>query len=310
MGRYGTEMEPNFKHIAIDVILGLVIAAVLITCWPLRSVPTGFRGVITVGGSIKNVEGEGFTLLWPWQKLDVFSIRAEQANIEKAEGATSDTQPVHTSLTVRYAINPARVAFVFEQYSHDGNLQSYVQTATQETFKAIAARYNAPDLIGKRQEVSNAIRDALQVKLDTYGATVINIDMTQFAFSTEYMGAINSKVTQEQQKLAEQNKVFTIEAQQRAKVVTAEAEAKALKAKADGEAYSVTTAAKAEAEAVRVKGDAIASAMRAQANAISANPDLIRMKIAEQWDGKLPQWMTPGAPLPLMNVEAPKAVAK
>lgn len=293
----------NWKYI----IVGFIALVILIACWPLRSVPTGFRGVITVGGSIKQVEGEGFTLLWPWQRLDVFSIRAEQADIEKAEGATSDTQPVHVSMTVRYAINPDKVAFVFEQYSHDGNLASYVQTATQEIFKAVTARYTAPDLIAQRAKVSNDIGAALREKLQIYGANVINIDMRNFAFSPEYMAAINAKVTQEQQKLAEQNKVLTIEAQQRAKVVTAEAEAKAVKAQADGAAYATITEAKAEAQAVRVKGQASADAMRAQANAISANPDLIRMEIAKRWDGSLPQWMTPGAPLPLLNVEAPKA---
>ena len=44
------------------------------------------------------------------------------------------------SLTVRYSIATDRVAEVFEKYSHDGNLASYVQTATQEIFKAVTAQ--------------------------------------------------------------------------------------------------------------------------------------------------------------------------
>lgn len=177
--------------------IGAVVLLVLVSIWPLRSVPTGHRGVITVGGAIRNIEGEGFTLLWPWQRLNIFNIRAEEATVENAEGSTSDTQPVKVSLTVRYSIQTDRVSEVFEKYSHDGNLMSYVQTATQEVFKAVTAKYTAPDLIAKRVQVSGDIITALRAKLAVYGAQVINVDMRNFAFSKDYMDAINAKVTQE-----------------------------------------------------------------------------------------------------------------
>lgn len=85
------------------------------------------------------------------------------------------------------------------------NLASYVQTATQEVFKAVTAKYTAPELIARRSLVSSDINDALRKKLLLYGAQVINIDMRNFSFSPEYMAAINSKVTQEQLRLAAEN---------------------------------------------------------------------------------------------------------
>ena len=120
--------------IALVVLIGLVVL------WPFYSVPTGSRGVVTQFGKIVGIEGEGLAVLPPWQKLSNFSIRAEKADIENAEGSTSDTQPVKVSMTVRYSIATDRVAEVFEKYSHDGNLSSYVQTATQEIFKAVTAK--------------------------------------------------------------------------------------------------------------------------------------------------------------------------
>src|ERR1700741_1224352 len=81
-----------------DGLLAVVVLMVLVSFWPLRTVPTGSRGVITVGGAIRSLQNEGFTLIAPWQKMEVFSIRAEQADIENAEGSTSDTQPVKVSL--------------------------------------------------------------------------------------------------------------------------------------------------------------------------------------------------------------------
>ena len=54
--------------------------------WPFYSVPTGSRGVVTQFGRITGIEGEGLAVLPPWQKLNNFSIRAEKADIESADG--------------------------------------------------------------------------------------------------------------------------------------------------------------------------------------------------------------------------------
>ena len=285
--------------IGIPVLVGFIIIA---SYWPFKSVPTGSRGVLTRFGKIIDIESEGLTILPPWEHLQLFSIRAEQADIENATGATSDTQPVDTSLTVRYSIRPDKVAEVYEKYSHDGDLSSYVQTATQEAFKAVTARYNAPDLIGKRSQVSGDIYSALQAKLDKYGAQVINIDMKSFAFSPQYMAAINDKVTQEQLRLAAENKLLTVEAEQKQKVAIAEAEANAVKATADGNAYATVANAKAAAESLKV-----------QSEAITQNKDILELKRiqveqikAERWDGKLPEAIYAGAPIPFLQVPTGK----
>jgi prohibitin 2 len=280
------------------IVLGVVLLSLLVFLWPFYSVPTGSRGVVTQFGRIVGIEGEGLAVLPPWQKLHNFSIRAEKADIENAEGSTSDTQPVKVSMTVRYSIATDRVAEVFEKYSHDGDLSSYVQTATQEIFKAVTAKYTAPDLIAQRAKVSADINAALREKLALYGAQVINIDMRNFAFSDSYMHAINDKVTQEQLRLAAENKLRTVEAEQKQKVAVAEAEANARKAQADGEAYANLAIARAQAEALRVQNAALAQ-----------NKDVLELRRievervkAEKWNGALPQAIYAGAPVPFLNV--------
>lgn len=299
-------MDKSFlQRIILQYGIILAIAAILLFwLWPLRAVPTGSRGVITVGGAIKGIESEGFMLVAPWQTLSIFNIRSEEAAIENADGSTSDTQPVHVSLTVRYSIKPDKVAEVFEKYSHDGNLQSYVQTATQEVFKAVTARYTAPDLIAKRSLVSADILDALRKKLDVYGAQVINVDMRNFSFSTDYMAAISAKVTQEQLRLGAENKLKTVESEQKQKVAIAEAEATALKAQADGEAYQILKLATAQADALKVQNAALAQ-----------NKDVLELRRIEveqtkaaKWNGQLPSSVYASAPIPFFN--APNVVAK
>lgn len=281
--------------------IGIAVAALILFAifWPLRTVPTGSRGVITVGGAIRGIEAEGYTFLAPWQTLTLFNIRAEAADINDAEGPTADQQPVKTSLTVRYSISPDKVSEVLEKYSHDGNLDSYVHTAAQEIFKAVTVKYTAVELISKRAAVSADINAALRGKLALYGAQVINIDMRNFSFSPSYMAAINEKTTQEQLRQAADNKLKTVESEQKQKVAIAEAEASALKAKADGEAYANLKIATAQADALKV-----------QNAALSQNKDVLELRRVEvelekakRWNGALPQAIYGSAPVPFLQVK-------
>ena len=285
------------EKLAPYLIVGVLVLIVLWMVWPFRSVPTGSRGVVTQFGRIVGIEPEGLTILPPWQRLALFSIRAEQADIENADGSTSDTQPVKVSMTVRYSIMPDRVAEVYEKYTHNGDLSSYVQTATQEVFKAVTARYIATDLIGKRAEVSSDINQTLRTKLAIYGAQVINIDMRNFSFSASYMAAINDKVTQEQLRLAAENKLKTVEAEQKQKVAIAEAEANAVKAKADGDAYATLKNATAQAEALRIQNQALTQSR----DVLELRRIQVEQTKAERWNGQLPQNVYAGAPIPFFN---------
>ncbi|MGA8707656.1 MAG: SPFH domain-containing protein [Steroidobacteraceae bacterium] len=291
-----TANEVNPKLIKRAALVGAAII-VLYVIWPFYSVPTGSRGVITQFGRIVGIEPEGLAVLPPWQKITLFSIRAESANIDSAEGSTADTQPVSTSLTVRYSIAPDKVAEVFEKYSHDGDLSSYVNTATHEVFKAVTAQYTAPDLIGKRPQVSQDIYAALGIKLAKYGAQVINIDMRSFAFSPTYMAAINDKVTQEQLRLAAENKLKTVEAEQKQKVAIAEAEASAVKARADGDAYAVKVQAEAQADAIKVQTAALSGGQQI----LELRRIQVEQMKAEKWNGQLPQNIYASAPIPFFQ---------
>ena len=306
----GTTVLPNWPNILRDGAIGLAAGILFLFVDPFYSVPTGSRGVVTRFGKIIGIEQEGMALLWPWEKLTKFSIRSESASVKDAMGATSDTQPVWTSLTVRYSIRPDKVAEVFEKYSHDGDLSSYVDTATHEIFKAVTARYVAPDLIGKRTNVSNDILSALQAKLDKYGAQVINIDMTNFNFQDSYMHAINAKVEQEQLRLVAENELATVQMKQKQKVAVAEAEAKAVMAKADGEKYKTIAEAQGEAESTRLNAEAQARDIHVRSQElreagalyVDYRRVLVDQSKADKWDGKLPENIYAGAPIPFLSV--------
>jgi prohibitin 2 len=110
--------------------------------------------------------------------------------------------------------------------------------------------------------------------------------MRNFSFQESYMRAINSKVEQEQLRLAAENKLRTVEA-----------EAAAVKATADGNAYANLKIATAQAEALKVQNSALAQ-----------NKDVLELRRieveqtkADRWNGQLPQNVY-AAPIPFLNV--------
>jgi len=108
--RYVKDGEINIPKAVGEGLLMAFVLVLAVAFWPVRTVPTGHRGVVTVGGKISGIQNEGFMLLLPWEKLSIFNVRAEEAAIKDADGATSDQQPVKTSLVVRYSVVPAKVA--------------------------------------------------------------------------------------------------------------------------------------------------------------------------------------------------------
>jgi prohibitin 2 len=271
-------MTPIVKKIIAAVLL-LLIAVVLN---PFHSVQSGTRMVITQFGEVVRVAEEGLTFIVPFmQKGEPISIRAESVSIKRATAASSDIQQAYTSITVRYALVPSKVGYIYSNFSKTGDLDQFVSTATTEALKSATAKFTAPQLIGRRDEVNAALTNLLQNKLNVYGAKVVAVDMTDFSFSDSYMKAIDDKTTQEQQALASEASQRKVRSEQEMQVIAAQAQAKAAQAKADGEAYAKLKVAESEAKSLRLLNDAIAQ----NREVLELKRLEVAMVEAQRWNG-------------------------
>lgn len=276
----------------------LTLAVLVLGLSSFTTVPEGTRGVKTRFSEVVSVVTPGLNFKLPFiESIHPVSVMADAVTITNAEGATKDAQPVHTSLTVRYHIQENQVKNVYSNYSRDGNMDNYVGTAAMESFKASTAHYGADELIVQRQQASDKMLSTLQTKLNQFGLTVTSVDVQQFAFSAEYMKAVNSKVTEEQQKLAEENKLARIQVEEQQKVVKAKAAAEATVATAKGDAEAMVANAKAKAEATRLE----AAALAANGQILEIRRIEVAKIQAERWDGVLPSTVL-GNAVPMINL--------
>lgn len=199
-------------------------------------------------------------------------------NTESMEASTSEQMPVSVTASMNWTVSKAQVLHLFRDY---GSLEQFESRVIDPRFRAIVkesmAKYKAEDTIGKRDEVTTKIRDAITASMKDLPIDISAINIENIVLPTNYLKSIETKQTEknladaEVFKLEKQN----LEAQRAVNVAKAEAESTLLRAKAD-------------AEAITLKGQAEASAIEAKAKALDNQPLIVELTKATQWDGKLP----------------------
>ena len=273
----------------------LVILMLLFGCFVI--VESGHVGVVRRLGAVQmDALPEGIHGKIPLiDSVEEVDIRLRKAESE-AQAASKDLQVVTTQVAVQYSMTGDVMPLTFQKIGTRRVVETtLVAPAIMESVKAVTALYTAEDLVTNRAEVKNkiqlAIEDFINTTLEQKGVvgalSLANVAITDFDFSEEFNRAIEEKVKAEQEALKAKNEKLR-------RVTQAEAAAAERTLAADAEAYQIEVASMARAEAIR-----------REAEALRDNPSLIQLRIAEKWDGQLPQ-VAGGNAIPLLNIDAVK----
>ena len=279
------------------IIGGVIALVVVVLLWSsFVIVGAGHVGVVRTLGAVQPLAlEEGFHMKVPFiDDVDELDVRLRKAE-EDATAASKDLQIVSTQVAVQYSLTGAVMPMTYQRIGPRAEVveANVIKPAVMESVKAITAQFTADELVTRRAAVKEQIQEAIaaniDVTLDQKGAsgavTLANVAITDFAFSDEFNKSIEEKVRAEQEALKAENEKLR-------RVTQAEAAAAERTLAADAEAYQIEVASKAKAEAIR-----------REAEALRDNPDLIQLRLAEKWDGRLPQF-SGGDAIPLLNVDA------
>lgn len=245
---------------------GMLALIILFGSWTIVS--PGEVGVIIRLGSINRTVSQGFNLKIPLiESVDKTNIQTQKEQTE-ADAASSDLQNVQTTIAVNYNVTPDKVADLYAKVGTNFGA-TIIDPAIQEVVKSVTAKFTAEELITKRAEVTDDVKNQLIQKLQSNDITVSSVSIVNFNFSKSFNEAIEAKVTAEQNALAAKNKLDQVkyEADQRI-------------AEANGEAQAI----KIQATAIEQQGGA----------------EYIQLQALNKWDGHLPQYMT--GPVPFVNL--------
>ena len=286
-----------FLGAVVFFIFGLIFANVYI-------VDQGEKAVVTNFGEISKTWSAGFHIKIPFvQSVKRYSVRVQKTvfgNEDRVLSAYSNDQQIieNYSIAITWNYDPTRIEDVYKYFgtSDDESVfQTVVSPTIQQTSKTIFGQFTAQTIVQDRAKLDNALEHRIKEQLSKYPIQIISVQIIDINFSKTYENVIEQTAQKKQEIEKSKNELKRIEIEAQQQVAKAEAENKAIKLKADAEAYQISIKAKAESDAIKLK-----------AEALKANKDLVDLKIAEKWNGTVPQTVVVNdgkSVLPLLNIE-------
>ncbi len=241
---------------------------------PFTQIPAGSKGVVTHFGSVQSQTlNEGLHFTMPiYTSVHLISVRI-RADAIQATASTANQQDVATSIAVNWRIAPDRVAQVYQQVGGEqAVLERLVVPNVQEAIKQITAKYDAANILSKRDELKTKLDEALAKRLGKYHIIVDGVNITEVNFSEVYTKAIEAKQVAEQKA---QEATYRVE-----------------EAKQNAAAEIASATGKAQAQAILQK--------TVTNQTLELEKLEVERKAIDKWNGELPT--TTGGAVPFVNV--------
>mmetsp|Transcript_24104 Transcript_24104/g.36619 ORF Transcript_24104/g.36619 Transcript_24104/m.36619 type:complete len:322 (-) Transcript_24104:94-1059(-) len=201
----------------------------------LYTVQGGHRAVVfnRLIGMKDTVYGEGLNFNIPWfERPVIFDIRTRPVNLQTLTGS-KDLQMVTIAIRVLHKPDPNRLVWIYRQLGVNYD-ERVLPSIMNECAKAVVARYNANELLTKRDMVSKEISVDLRRRAGLFNVILDDVAITHLAFSPEYARAVEAKQVAQQE--AERAKYVVLGAEQEKKTIITKAKGEAESAELIGHA--------------------------------------------------------------------------
>jgi prohibitin 2 len=271
-------LQKNKLKILAAIITFVVIIVILSESAVI--VQAGHRGVVLYVGAIENrVLGEGLHFIIPFaEQVIQLEVRTLKFQAD-ASAASNDLQEVATVIALNYHIDPSKSNIVYQQLGAD-YADRIIAPTIQESVKASVAKFNAEELITKRETAKAVIAQAIRNTLSARNILVETVFITDFKFSEAFANQVESKVVAFQKYLTEQNNLRAVQVVANQTVVQAQAQARSNVARAEG-----------ESQAIKVITDQLRQ-----------DPQYLQWQSINKWNGQLPYSLGSGGATPFFQL--------
>jgi regulator of protease activity HflC (stomatin/prohibitin superfamily) len=248
--------KPRLIEIAIAILVLLLLWSSFVAIGP------GERGVLMTFGAVQHgVLAPGLHMKIPLvQTVKRMNVQIQKSQTQET-AASRDLQDVTGEVAVNWSINPTDAEWVYERLGDESQLaDKVIAPIVSNAVKAVAAHYDAEQLVEKRDVVRDEIQKQIVAALAQYKVRVQGVNITNFQFSQDYAKAIEQKQV----------------AQQRAQ---------------QAEYDLARVKVQAQQEVAQAGGQAQAQKLLQS----TLTPQIIQLKAVEKWNGVLPQVTGNGA---------------
>jgi len=182
----------------MEVLAFLVIVALAIVIKGLRIINQYERGVVLRLGKYKRTLSPGLNVVNPFfDKVTKVDVRTRPMDIPKQEVITKDNVTVNVDAVV-YAkvINPQKA--VLETTDFRYATSTFAQTALRD----ITGNFELDEILSKREEISEKIREIVDVQTDKWGIDIESVKLQNIELPSDMKRAMAKQAEAERERRA------------------------------------------------------------------------------------------------------------
>lgn len=179
------------------LIVILIILAVYLLNGP-KVINQYQRGVILTLGRFTGVREPGLRMIWPiFQKITRVDVRSTPIDVPKQEVITHDNVTVGVDAVVYFRVIDASKA-VLETTNYAYATSQFAQAALRD----VTGNFELDDLLSKREEISQQIKNIVDSQTDKWGIDVENVKLQNIELPADMKRAMAKQAEAERERRA------------------------------------------------------------------------------------------------------------
>ncbi len=156
------------------------------------------RGIVLRLGKYRRTLGPGLRLIVPYiDKMTKVDARTTPMDIPKQEGITRDNVTVNVDAVVYFKVLNAEKA-VLETTNYTYATSTFAQTALRD----VTGNFDLDEILSKRDEISEKIREIVDVQTDKWGIDIENVKLQNIELPADMKRAMAKQAEAERERRA------------------------------------------------------------------------------------------------------------
>lgn len=177
------------------IVGGIAVAIVLVS---IRQINQYERGVKFTFGKFTGIMEPGWRLVWPviqfYKRVD---MRMKAIDVPDQRAITRDNVSVNVNAVIYYRVSSAELAILeIEDYMYA--ISQYAQT----TMRNIVGEVTLDELLAKRDQIAERIREIVDKETDPWGLKVHNVELKDISLPENMERTIAKQAEAEREKRA------------------------------------------------------------------------------------------------------------
>jgi len=176
----------------------IIVAFIIVILACLKQVNQYERGVVFTMGRYSYVMEPGWRLLIPiFQSFRKVDIRVKAVDVPDQKAITRDNVPVTVNAVIYYKVSAAEKAIIEVE-----NFQYAISQYAQTTMRNIVGSVTLDELLSKRDEIADRIKEIVDKETDEWGIKVNNVELKDVSLPESMERTIAKQAEAEREKRA------------------------------------------------------------------------------------------------------------